>query len=481
MEHLTALPPDPEEPEQRHPGGRIAPDVASGEGEASRAELRRLSQAVALHQDLSRLALDGANLSQLARALARRAGNPVLIESRFFQPLAVAPDAPTVDTIRGDPRAIAQALRRVPDGQPIRLGPDRGGLPREQVVAPIVVARQVLGYISIIEDTQPLSADETFLIQHAALAVAIEFARRRAALDAELRLKGNLLDLLLEVVAEDRALAERAALLGFDVAGPRALLVIAPDAPSSPDGEDYPALTSREVADLLTAWAQPLLPDCLIALKDDRVVLLAGTRGLQQLPADPPRRPRGLNGQSAGSLGGGPTVGPVGRLIGHLRRAIAAARPEATVSIAVAPSVTDWRELRRAYGVASRAQAVLRLLGEPGQIVCTTDPRLAIFFLLDGADGEVVREFVEIVLGSLLAYDSQHGRSLIATLDAYLAAEGNRETIARHLNIHTSTLKYRLQRIAEIGGLDLRNPDHRFNAALALKLRAVVLRESTPR
>jgi DNA-binding PucR family transcriptional regulator len=30
-----------------------------------------------------------------------------------------------------------------------------------------------------------------------------------------------------------------------------------------------------------------------------------------------------------------------------------------------------------------------------------------------------------------------------------------------------------LRRITEVGGLDLRNADHRFNAALALRLRAL--------
>jgi len=41
------------------------------------------------------------------------------------------------------------------------------------------------------------------------------------------------------------------------------------------------------------------------------------------------------------------------------------------------------------------------------------------------------------------------------------------------LSVHTSTLKYRLQRIAEVGGLNVRIPDHRFNAALALRLRSL--------
>ncbi|HUX88072.1 MAG TPA: helix-turn-helix domain-containing protein, partial [Chloroflexota bacterium] len=142
-------------------------------------------------------------------------------------------------------------------------------------------------------------------------------------------------------------------------------------------------------------------------------------------------------------------------------------------SIAIAPTVPDWHEVQRGYDVARRALQVLALLGERGQTISTADPRLAVFLLFDSTSPELRQEFVDLVLGPLVAYDQRGGHSLMPTLDAYLAHGGNLETTARTLNVHTSTLKYRLQRIAEVGGLNVRNADHRFNAALALRLRSL--------
>jgi DNA-binding PucR family transcriptional regulator len=42
------------------------------------------------------------------------------------------------------------------------------------------------------------------------------------------------------------------------------------------------------------------------------------------------------------------------------------------------------------------------------------------------------------------------------------------------LRIHVSTLRYRLDRVAAVAGIDLENPDSRFTAELALRLRKLL-------
>jgi DNA-binding PucR family transcriptional regulator len=124
--------------------------------------------------------------------------------------------------------------------------------------------------------------------------------------------------------------------------------------------------------------------------------------------------------------------------------------------------------------MTQRAFTAVQLLGDRGITISTVDPRLAIFLLLDGAQPAALRDFVDLVLGPLLAYDTTRGNALLSTIEAYLACGGQGETTARALNIHASTLKYRIRRIFEVGGLDLRNADHRFNAALAMRIRSLV-------
>jgi DNA-binding PucR family transcriptional regulator len=94
-----------------------------------------------------------------------------------------------------------------------------------------------------------------------------------------------------------------------------------------------------------------------------------------------------------------------------------------------------------------------------------------VYQILDAADGRPeVREFVQEWLGKLLAYDLEHCAELVKTLTRYLEAGGNYDQTARVLNIHRSTLRYRLSRIREISERDLQDVDTRLNLHLATKI-----------
>ncbi|HVC34124.1 MAG TPA: helix-turn-helix domain-containing protein [Chloroflexota bacterium] len=449
-----------------------------------REEQQNLRHALAVYEELVQLALNGAGLSRVATALARSVGNPVLIENRFFRALAYA--VPTGAPAREDrpcptgtllKRAEAQALRPCLEGdrQPVLIpaASDRG-FPQTRAIAPVVVADDVVGYVSTIERDHPLGHGSLVLVRQASLAVGVEFARQQASIETELKFKGNTLDILLQCAeASPEIRATRSSLLAYDSSALQSLLLLEPDI--APTSRDSPTRASslHDLVALVGAWARRVSPGSLVTQKDGQiVVLLAGspprTRTRPRAPDDPaaaqPRWPAGAEPRLEGVLA---------ELVGALRRDITALVPDTTLSIAVAPQVRDARELHRTYEVARRALSILKLLGENGQVISTTDPRLAVFFLFDSTKPDTRREFVDLVLGPLVAYDQRGRRSLVATLQAYLDHGGNLETTARTLNVHTSTLKYRLLRIAEVSGLDVRNADHRFNAALALRLRTL--------
>ena len=89
--------------------------------------------------------------------------------------------------------------------------------------------------------------------------------------------------------------------------------------------------------------------------------------------------------------------------------------------------------------------------------------------LFDVTHAERVDEHVERWIGPLIRYDADHDARLVETLSCYLDGVGHREVAAR-LNIHPSTLKYRLRRIREILRADLTHADARFNIQLGLRL-----------
>ncbi|WP_242639846.1 CdaR family transcriptional regulator [Mycolicibacterium sp. S2-37] len=86
-----------------------------------------------------------------------------------------------------------------------------------------------------------------------------------------------------------------------------------------------------------------------------------------------------------------------------------------------------------------------------------------------------VREFMEVnsivypKLERLRAEDQSSGSEYTATLTAYLSAFGNVVAAARQLNVHVTTLRYRLKRIQAIAGLDFDDPAERLLCELLLR------------
>jgi DNA-binding PucR family transcriptional regulator len=69
----------------------------------------------------------------------------------------------------------------------------------------------------------------------------------------------------------------------------------------------------------------------------------------------------------------------------------------------------------------------------------------------------------------LLQYDETTNSQLVATLSEYLEYGGSYDESAGALNIHRSTLRYRLARIAQLTSYDIRDVATRFNPHAATR------------
>ncbi|MGD9531749.1 MAG: PucR family transcriptional regulator, partial [Pseudonocardia sp.] len=131
----------------------------------------------------------------------------------------------------------------------------------------------------------------------------------------------------------------------------------------------------------------------------------------------------------------------------------------------VCERVTDFP---RSYHQARLALRLLAVAEWDDRVVSFDD--LGVYRLLAGVDdlAEVDR-FVQHWLGDLLAYDQQRGADLVRTLAFYLDRGGSYSATSSALVVHRNTLKYRLQRIRQISGLDLSDPETCFNLQLATR------------
>ncbi|MFL6052062.1 MAG: PucR family transcriptional regulator, partial [Actinoallomurus sp.] len=117
------------------------------------------------------------------------------------------------------------------------------------------------------------------------------------------------------------------------------------------------------------------------------------------------------------------------------------------------------------------ARLALRLQGagkDEGRI--TEFDRLGVYRLFAEIEDQTgVERFVREWLGALLDYDRNRRSELVMTLSRYLECGRRYQATTAALAIHRSTLKYRIQRIREISGHDLGDPDICFNIQLAAR------------
>ena len=99
--------------------------------------------------------------------------------------------------------------------------------------------------------------------------------------------------------------------------------------------------------------------------------------------------------------------------------------------------------------------------------------------LLEGlANSPDLRPFRKLI-EPLETHDRERNGDLVRTLEVFFAANANASEAADRLFLHRNSLLYRLERIQELTGLDLK--DHRARLALQLGLLAVSKERSKER
>ena len=334
-----------------------------------------------------------------------------------------------------DPAALEGLRASLPDDDVRAVpGAPEAGLPAGLLTA--AVAQGVVhGYVLALSEEQkpddPLVV-ERLALGHAAVAVAIETLRRRAAAEAEARVRGDFLwELASGVLVNRQELAAKAVLLGYAVERPYRVLVAAADA-----GAD--AALDEVVRHLRRHGAV----DGLEATR-------RGDRVLAVVPAE-----------------AAPALAPT-----ELARRLAPVVGE-RVSWGIADGATPLGELAEGMRGAERALRVGRALQGSGTVADAA--ALGPFLLLDAlARDDAACHTAEAVLAPLTRYDSERSRNLLETLEVFLEENGNTTAAARRLFLNRHSLMYRLRKIEALTQRDLHRHEDRFLLELSLRLRRI--------
>lgn len=94
--------------------------------------------------------------------------------------------------------------------------------------------------------------------------------------------------------------------------------------------------------------------------------------------------------------------------------------------------------------------------------------------LIAAVGGNDIQTFVKDSVGAIVAHDRDHGTAYLETLATYLDENCKAQACADAMDIHVTTLRYRLTRIQDMFGVELGSPERRFAFELAIRLQRVM-------
>ncbi|MEU5061821.1 MULTISPECIES: GAF domain-containing protein [unclassified Streptomyces] len=370
-----------------------------------------IERASDVHDRLAELVLRGGGVHDVAAAVSQ-----VLDGTVEFADVVTAPDKP-LDASRAD-------------GHAVRDGDDW--------VAAVAAGGELLGAL-VLRGHPGLDPVDQRTLERAAMVTSLLLLARRSASEAEQRVRGELLDDLLDARDRDpRLLRERAARLHADLDATHVVLAARLETPGA-DAEHEAAARRRlwSAASHLAATRHGLA-----AARDGGTVLL--------LPLSAADRASDLARRTAK----------------HLSSAV-----HEQVTVGASAPVEDLADrtdtVAAAYAEGQRCLDALRLLGRAGEGAAAEDFGFLGLLLAESRD---ISGFVERTMGEVVTYDRRRGTDLVRTLDAYFASGMSPARTKDTLHVHVNTVAQRLERIGRLLGPDWQSPARALEIQLALRL-----------
>jgi purine catabolism regulator len=429
---------------------------------AQNADLRR---SIEIHRQFTDLALSGQGLDAIVRTLGELVESSISLEDANWRLLAshVVPgltDRHRQQTLahHGTPakaqQAVATMIKEVVEGRkPRKVAPiPEAGMTAHRIITPILAGGENLGYLSIIEHPQHQEQLAMMAIEHAATVIALEMIKLREVTEAEDRVRGELVDDLLNGTFGDAANVQRRARhLRYDLSVPHLVLVVDVDHFSrfirEHRYEEGRVITLKhQLFQLVTGAVRRKNPRHLATAHSDSVIVLVP--------------------QPAGEDADGE------ELANRIRKAVADSDLGITVSVSIGRLCMKPDDFKPSFTEAQRALDLMVRFGKREQVI--SYDRLGVYRLLAQVEDRAgLDAFAGRMLAPLVDYDRARGTPLLKTLEVYLQRHGNLRQSARDLHIHLNTLHYRLHRITEVTGIDLKDADARLDLLLALRVRAL--------
>ncbi|MFL6057614.1 MAG: PucR family transcriptional regulator [Rubrobacteraceae bacterium] len=343
---------------------------------------------------------------------------------------------------------------RLPDGY-LSVPVERWRMADEELHWSPVGTGAPAGYLWMDLTEKSLRPEDVVLLYWARRVLETELGKERIRLETQLGVRGDFVDdLINNQYGSVELLLQRAGYLDADLSEGALVLVVDIDdfarylerrKPKEPVIQEL----KRRLADAVRLQARQLFSNFLLGPRSDNVILFLGpsdTETPEELPELAQRLARNVQRYAKGLL------------------------PDLTVSVGIGRYKSDPALLPDAYSEAEVALEIGHRINGPSSVSTFegTGTYKLLFRVLQ-ENPEELEAFYGETLEPVVRYDSRYGTELVHTLTAYLDNDASTVKTATDLFAHRHTIRYRLDRVGELTGLDVDKSEDREQLTLGIK------------
>ena len=452
----------------------LAPDVP----------LRRLNalfgggdRLLLLSHGAGRTLLEGAggesSVGETAARVSGLLGRSVVIEDRVGRLISSAPDPeggghnPLRDlleerTLRASRSSGVEETRRerrdryarLPDGY-LSVPVERWRVEDHELFWTPIGTGAPAGYLWVDLEGETLGPEDVVLLYWARRVLEAELGKDRVRLETELGVRGDFVDDLVKGhYGSVNLLLQRAGYLGADLAAGALVLIVDIDdfarylerrRPKEPAIQEL----KRRLAEAVRMQTRQLFSNFLLGPRSDNVIVFLGSS--EETPPE-------VLPEKAQLLAKG------------VQRYVKGLLPDLTISVGIGRHKTDPALLPDAYSEAEVALEIGHRIQGPSSVSTFegTGTYKLLFRVLQ-ENPEELESFYRETLEPVVRYDSRYSTELVQTLVTYLGNDASTVRTASDLYAHRHTIRYRLDRVGELTGLDVDKSEDRERITLGIK------------
>ena len=313
---------------------------------------------------------------------------------------------------------------------------------------PLQVEKRIAGYLSIVDQADELDDYARLIVTYGSDICAIEMAKNRAIEVAVEQARGDWVQMWLSGTPTDTEMIfQRALQTGFELNQPYICVVYRPISVTT-SASQLPSL--EHLSQVVRDEIQSRQINGAVGEFVDVIVLLYPVTNAKQSER-------------------------IQAIFEEIRQQLMSRIDNGTITAGVGRQTVGLNGMREAYREARDAVNIALELDEIDRTTYYSDLKLYQFLLaIREHQLPIMQNFLQETIEVLVEHDERKQGELVRTLTGFFEANGNLAKAAETLSVHRNTLVYRLDRIGELTGMDLNDPENRLILNLALRIQRVL-------